>query len=71
MARKKSAKSKEETRTSFIFPSLHRKVMNAVSDEVASTLFEAQDSDTDSNNKHSTHVMGKFKCSNNVCSAGD
>jgi len=55
-------------RTSLMFPSLHQDVINAVSDEIASTWFHEKDSDRDSNNEYSTHVMGKFKCNNNACS---
>jgi len=66
MARKKS--SKRETKTFFMFPSLHQNVEEAVSDEIASAWFQGKNSDRDSNNEYSTHVMGKFKCDNNACS---
>ena len=68
MARKKFSKLKGETRISFMFPSLHQDVVNAVSDEITSTWFHDKDSDRDSNNEYSTHVMGKFNCNNNACS---
>ena len=42
--------------------------MDAVTDEIPSTWFQKQNSDRDSNNQYSTHVMGKFKCNNNACS---
>jgi hypothetical protein len=67
MARKKYSKPEGETRTSFMFPSLHQDVSNAVSDEIHSTWFNEGD-DENSNNKYSTHVMGKFRCDNNGCS---
>ena len=67
MARKKYPKPKGETRTSFMYPSLHEEVMNAVSDKIASPKFHQNDSDKDANNQYATHVMGKFKCSNNAC----
>jgi hypothetical protein len=70
IARNKYSKSKGETKTSFMFPLLHQHVVNAVSDKIASTWFHQNDSDTDSNNERSTHVMGKFKCNNNACSKG-
>ena len=44
--------------------------MNAVSNKIASTRFHKKDGDRDSNNKYSTHVMGKFKCNNDACSTG-
>ena len=68
MARKKRSKPKGETRTSFMFPSLHQDVSNAVSNEIHSTWFSKKGSDEDSNNKYSTHVMGKFRCDNDGCS---
>jgi Zinc-binding domain len=68
MTRKKFCKLKGEKRVSFMFPSLHQDVMNAVSDDIASTWFHEMDSDRDSNNEYSTHVMGKFKCNNHACS---
>lgn len=68
MVRKKFPKPKGETKTSFMFPSLHHDVLNAVSDQIASTWFHENDSDRDSNNNYETHVMGKFKCNDNACS---
>jgi hypothetical protein len=70
MARNKSSRHKRETRTSFMFPSLHQDVTNAVSDDIAWTWFQENDSDNDSNNKHSTHVMGTFRCNNYNCPSG-
>ncbi|KAH8699374.1 zinc-binding domain-containing protein [Phaeosphaeriaceae sp. PMI808] len=70
MAKKKFSKPKAETRTSFMFPSLHEEIVNVVSGEIASAWFHENDSDEDSNYKYSTHVMGKFKCKNNACSTG-
>jgi hypothetical protein len=64
MARNKSSKPKGETRTSFMFLSLHQDVTNAVSNDIAWTWFPENDSDNDSNNKHSAHVMGRFRCNN-------
>jgi hypothetical protein len=68
MARKKFSKPKGEIRTSFMFPSLHQDVVDAVSDQIASTWFHEKDSDRDSHEEYSTHVMGKFKCNNDACS---
>lgn len=70
MARKKFIRSNGETRTSLMFPSLHQDVVNEVSNEIASIWFHERDSDHDSNKEYSTHVMGRFKCNNNACSAG-
>lgn len=67
MAKKTSSKPKRETRTSLMFPTLHQDVIDAVSDTITSAWFQEEDSDAGSNNKHPTHVMGKFKCNNNAC----
>lgn len=66
MAKKKSFKLKEERRT-FLIPWLDQEVVDAVSDEIASTWFQENDSDEGCNKKYETFVMGKFKCSNNAC----
>ncbi|KAF2865080.1 zinc-binding domain-containing protein [Massariosphaeria phaeospora] len=68
MARKKSCKPKGETRTSFMFPSLHQNISQAVSNHIASATFHQNDSDRNTTNEYSTHVMGKFKCNNSSCS---
>ncbi|ETI22357.1 hypothetical protein G647_06431 [Cladophialophora carrionii CBS 160.54] len=64
MARKKSHKPKGETRTSFMFPSLHQAVANAVSDQMAVPWFCEIDSDRGARNKWTIHVMGRFRCRN-------
>ena len=69
MPRKKSRKLKGDIRDSYMFPLLHQDVVNAVSDDITSPGFYKINSDRDSDNRYSTHVMGKFKCSNNTCSA--
>lgn len=66
MRNEKSGKSARGT--SFMFPSLHQKIVDAVSDENISTWFHESDSDGGSNNAYSTHVMGRFKCNNKACS---
>lgn len=50
-----------------MFPSLHRDVVNAVSDQITSIWYHKTDSDNNSNNEHPTHVMAKFICNNNAC----
>lgn len=70
ISRNKYSKSKGETKTSFMFPLLHQDVVNAVSEQIASTWFHQNDSNIESNNEYSTHGMGKFKCNNNACSKG-
>ena len=54
MAKKKGSKPKGETRTSFMFASLHPDVSNVVFDEIGSTWFNIKGSNKDSNNKYST-----------------
>ena len=67
MVRKKGNKPKEDRKTSYMFPSLHQGVVNAVSDEIASPNFRMDDSDNAAHNRYSTNGMGTFKCNNNVC----
>ncbi|KAF1359120.1 hypothetical protein EJ07DRAFT_120824 [Lizonia empirigonia] len=55
-------------KTSYMFPSLHQDVVNAVSDEIAEPHFHTDDSDSAANKKYSTNVMGRFRCNNNGCS---
>ena len=66
---KKFPKPKGETRTSFMFPSFHQDVVNAVSNKIALTRFYKNNSNRDSNNEYSTYVIGKFKCNNDAYSA--
>lgn len=57
-----------KNKTSYMFPSLHQDVVNAVSDEITAPKFHMDNSDRAANNKYSTHVMGAFKCNNNTYS---
>jgi hypothetical protein len=68
MGPKKANKRKADKNTCYLFPSLHQDVVNAVSDKIASPQFHMNGSDSAANNKHPTHVMGRFKCNNNSCS---
>jgi hypothetical protein len=65
MARK--CKSKAETETSFMYPSLHHDVVSAVSDTIPSPSFHEEDSNENCRQKFTTHVRGKFKCNNSAC----
>ncbi|KAK5543242.1 hypothetical protein LTR46_012095, partial [Exophiala xenobiotica] len=67
MAKKKFSKSKGETRASFTFPSLHQEVVDAVSHSMASIWFCERNTDGGSNNKYTTHVMGKLRCIKETC----
>ncbi|KAI1653496.1 zinc-binding domain-containing protein [Daldinia decipiens] len=69
MAKRKSHKPKEDTKTSFMFPSLHQRVLDAISDQAVSARFDEKTTNQ-SNNKYSTNITGKFKCSNKDCSKG-
>lgn len=66
--KKKIPRLQDETRTSFTFPSLHPNIMRAVSETNVFPRFCENRHDQTSNNEHMTHVMGKFKCTNNACS---
>jgi hypothetical protein len=67
MAKKKFSKSKGETRATFMFPSLHEDVVDAVSYSMASIWFCESNSDRGANNKYTTHVMGKVRCMKGTC----
>jgi hypothetical protein len=58
----------QETRKTFTFPELHEKVVDAVSDEMATPWFRPDDGDDGRRNKYHTNVVGKFKCTNKACS---
>ena len=66
--KKNSSRTKEETRTSFMFPSLHEDIVAAVSGQIAVPQFHKRDSNQGVNNEYETHVMGKFKCQSHDCS---
>lgn len=68
MAKKKSSNPKGETRTSFTFPSLHQNVVRAVAVAGILTWYCENNTNEASNNEYTTHVMGKFRCTNNACS---
>ncbi|KAK5989395.1 hypothetical protein PT974_10914 [Cladobotryum mycophilum] len=68
--KKKPSESKPNLRTSFMFPSLHQDVTNAVSDKISSIWFNQKRSGKAPENEHPTHVMGRFRCSNGACSSG-
>ena len=67
MVKKKSSKSIGETRTSFMFPWLHKNVMSAVSHEVQFKWVGKSHNDGGADQEYSTHVMGRFRCTNNAC----
>jgi hypothetical protein len=50
-----------------MFPSLHRDVANAVSNDLPSTWFNNNKNDINCDNEYSTNVMAKFVCRNNNC----
>lgn len=68
MVRKKHSKPKGETRTSFTFPSLHQNVVKAVAEARISTWYCENNLNKAYDNQYTTHVMGKFRCTNSSCS---
>lgn len=52
-----------------MFPTLHQRVLDAISDKTVSAWFNEK-STNKSKNEYSTNVMGNFKCSNDDCSKG-
>ncbi|KAI0098995.1 zinc-binding domain-containing protein [Hypoxylon sp. NC0597] len=67
MARRAFFKPKGELRASFMYPSLHQRVLDATSGKIVSAWFNEK-STNEPKNEYSTHVMGKFKCNNDDCS---
>ncbi|KAI0376989.1 zinc-binding domain-containing protein [Hypomontagnella monticulosa] len=59
-------KSKKQSKTSYTFPSLHQDVSEAVSSDISKIWFNKQGDGA--RREYTTHVMGKFKCSNGGCS---
>ncbi|KAI0595470.1 zinc-binding domain-containing protein [Biscogniauxia sp. FL1348] len=52
----------------YAYPSLHQRVVDAVSDQIAKPWYNATGSKKTANKEYPTNVMGKFKCNNNRCS---
>lgn len=57
-----------QTKSTFMCLNLHHSVIKAVSNEITSVWFNAKGTDGNSSKTYSTHVIGKFKCSNQGCS---
>jgi hypothetical protein len=66
MARRKSPGTKQQKRASFTFPYLHQRVANAIPN---STRFNPNGG-VYCEKEYSTHVMGKFTCTNHGCAKG-
>lgn len=66
-ATKRTRKSKIETQTCFMYPSLHEDIVDAVSPFISDPWFQEEDTDHDRINYYETNVMGKFHCRNFAC----
>lgn len=64
----------KETRSCFMFPSLHDDIRAAISEEdIPKIWFNAKpdsDEDNDLQDKYDTKIMGEFKCCNKTCPRG-
>ncbi|KAI1491150.1 zinc-binding domain-containing protein [Biscogniauxia mediterranea] len=60
--------ARAKTNTTYMFPSLHQRVLNTVFDEVPSVWFNENDTTENSKKECQTSVMGKFQCDNSRCS---
>jgi hypothetical protein len=67
MAKKTFPKPTGEKRPSFMFPWLHKDVVNAISHSIAFTWVRKSKSDRSAQKECTTHVMGRFRCMNNGC----
>ena len=59
-----------ETRFSFMFPSLHEEVVDAVTEYMGEPWFNHDEDDDVHADEYATHVMGRFTCDNPTCSKG-
>ncbi|KFH42532.1 hypothetical protein ACRE_067530 [Hapsidospora chrysogenum ATCC 11550] len=59
-----------ETRFSFMFPSLHDEIVDAVTEDMGEPWFNHDEDDVHADNEYATHVMGRFTCDNPTCSKG-
>ncbi|KAK7934718.1 zinc-binding domain-containing protein [Apiospora marii] len=57
-----------ETRTSFMFPWLHKRVVDAIHGQIDQVTFHKEGQDSEAQEKYETFIMGKFTCTNNLCS---
>lgn len=64
MARKKS---KNENKSTYMYPRLHDAVSIKVIDDIGETRFHKNDTNENLVNKYDTNIMGKFKCPNGSC----
>ncbi|KAK2056358.1 hypothetical protein LY76DRAFT_518606, partial [Colletotrichum caudatum] len=53
--------------TSFVYPSLHERISEALAEELPSTWFNNDDNSKHAHHEYSTHVMGRFTCDNQKC----
>ncbi|KIX98871.1 uncharacterized protein Z520_05332 [Fonsecaea multimorphosa CBS 102226] len=59
--------SNEGKNTSFMFPELHEDIENAISHNLTvKWVFRSKD-DRNAHREYSTHVMGRFRCTNRSC----
>ncbi|KAK7967656.1 uncharacterized protein PG986_001933 [Apiospora aurea] len=59
-----SLNSGMETRASFMFPWLHKRVFSAVREQISPLVFHNKGQQSD---EYETYVMGKFVCNNTSC----
>ncbi|KAK8136006.1 hypothetical protein PG984_003946 [Apiospora sp. TS-2023a] len=56
-----------ETRSSFMFPWLHKRVVDAVRDQIDQVAFHNKGQDSEAHENYETYIMGKFTCNNDRC----
>lgn len=67
MGKGNGAKPKQSPKSSRMFPSLHQKLVDAVSEHINDLAFHEEDSHTNVNKESSTFVMGHFRCYSPTC----
>lgn len=62
-----SKKPVVESRKSFMFPSLHDRVCNAVRGQVGEVSFHENGQQNDAKETYDTNIIGRFVCNNSSC----
>lgn len=65
--KRKSTRERGETWTSFTFPTLHQKVIDAISDVLTDVSFHEDIDNTYFEEKYSTSVTGTFRYHRDTC----
>ena len=68
MGKNKNSKTERARRCSRMYASLHKDILNSVSEHITVLQFHQNDSDEEVIKDYSTYVKGSFRCYNRACS---